>query len=140
MKVFLCLFVVIILFCQNLYTIDRKIYKRIKLTYDLSKIEKKEEIKIDLYSSEKADIDYVNFLLKNNLLCTDAEKFYEIHLKDKSEKWLVLLFLSEKSDTNVIVETFDYPLEYAFYLDKKNGEISDFYLIKQQPLVPDDFK
>ncbi len=92
---------------------------------------KKRKIQSELYSTENQAENYVQYLLDNKLLNIDNNAFYSISISDEKNKWLVFLFLSEKPEKDLIIDTLDYPLKYIFYLDKKTGKISDLFLMLQ---------
>ena len=109
---------------------QEKQFKSINPSESIKKM-KKRKIQSELYSTEKQAENYVQYLLDNKLLSIDNNEFYSISITEEKNKWLVFLFLSEKPENGLIIDALDYPLKYIFYLDKKNGKISDFFVILQ---------
>lgn len=87
------------------------------------------KIESNIYSDEKTSKEYIKFLLDNKLLNIDNSLVYSICLHNNDTTWHVLLYLSEKHDENVILDYCDAPLMYSFYLDKKNGAVTDLRFI-----------
>ena len=132
MRKILYVFLLINLFCTTLFADgDRIFYKNVKLDVNLSKV-KKDKLSLNhIYQEEDNARKYVKYLMSEKLLDIDNTKNYKISMIDKTNRWLVLLILTEKNENGVITQTFDYPTKYAFYINKNNGTVPDLYLIKQ---------
>lgn len=132
MKKNIFIILIMLLFYSNmLFSEQEKIYKNIKQTINVSDI-RKQKIQTNLYTSETQAKNYINFLIDNKLLEIDNNSYYSISLIDEKTKWHVLLYLAEKPEEGYIIDTFDYPLKYSFLLNKRNGQITEFYSILQQ--------
>ena len=132
MKKQIFIILIMLLFYSNmLFSEQEKIYKNIKQTINVSDI-RKQKIQTNLYTSETQAKNYINFLIDNKLLEIDNNSYYSISLIDEKTKWHILLYLSEKTEAGYIIDTFDYPLKYSFLLNKRNGQITEFYSILQQ--------
>jgi len=120
-KIVIIFILYIISFC---YADDGRMAKyHRRYTIDMTTTKKIAEI--DLYPTEKKVKNYVSFLLSEKSLSIDYSIEYSVAISDENEKWLVLLFETESSPENVVIDTFDYPVKYAFYVCKRDGKLTD---------------
>lgn len=120
---------ILLLYSPSVYFFSQeKTYKNIKTTINLSKVTKKKS-HCELYTDEDKAKGYIKYLIANSLLEIDKNSYYSTTLIDKHKKWIVLLFLSEKSEEGIVTDALDCPLKYLFMLDKDTGKISNFYTV-----------
>lgn len=103
-------------------------YKTVNIVKRISQ-RKKREIKIEyLYNTEEKIGKYIDFLLKEKCLDIDNEKTFEKMILDKKDTWIILLFEKEEISEEYIIDSFDTPMEYVLYVDKRTGKLSKLFL------------
>ena len=128
-KIFNVLFLFSFISMSFLYARDIISYKTINMVKRVSQI-KKRKIQVEkLFDTEEKIENYVSFLLESKSLDIDNDKIYETMILEKKNCWLILLFEKENIDEDYIIDSFDTPLEYILYLDKRNGKLSKVYLV-----------
>ena len=91
---------------------------------------KKKEINIEcLYDTEEKIEKYVDFLLKEKCLDIDNEKKFDKMILEKKESWIILLFEETEISEGYIIDSFDTPMEYVLFIEKKTGKLSKLFLL-----------
>ena len=130
MKKIIKFFFIFFLFLTSFaYTNDIIGYKTINIVKRTLQ-RKKKEINIEcLYDTEEKIEKYVDFLLKEKCLDIDNEKKFDKMILEKKESWIILLFEETEISEGYIIDSFDTPMEYVLFIEKKTGKLSKLFLL-----------
>ena len=130
MKKIIKFFFIFFLFLTSFaYTNDIIGYKTINIVKRTLRRKKKEINMECLYDTEEKIEKYVDFLLKEKCLDIDNEKKFDKMILEKKESWIILLFEETEISEGYIIDSFDTPMEYVLFIEKKTGKLSKLFLL-----------